>query len=202
MLHALTALPRPEPVTSKAGVAVTPGVVGAVRRIWSIPSRTREFTGREELLAELAAALGSGRTAVVQAVTGMGGVGKTTTAIEYANRHRDKFDIAWWVPAEDTSLILDNLFALACALDLAGSTDASEVGVARLRAELAHRHRWLLVFDNAENPRAVTPYLPEGPGQVLITSRNPNWRNVATAVGVAQFARHESVTLLQRLAPA
>ena len=58
-----------------------------------------------ELLAELEAALGSGGPAVVQAVTGMGGVGKTTTAIEYAHRHADEFDIAWWVPAEDPALV-------------------------------------------------------------------------------------------------
>jgi predicted ATPase len=68
--------------------------------VWSIPARPRALTGREELMAELTAALSQDRPAVVQAVTGMGGVGKTTTAIEYAHRHRDRFDIAWWVGAD------------------------------------------------------------------------------------------------------
>ena len=75
------------------------------------------------------------------------------------------------------------------------------MGVARLLGELARRDRWLLVFDNAEDPRALSRFLPEGPGQVLITSRNPAWRGIADAVGVREFTRAESIALLRRLAP-
>ncbi len=174
--------------------------VGQTRRAWTIPPRVREFTGRERLLAEVGAALRDG-PAVVQAVTGIGGVGKTSTAIEYAHRHRDEFDIAWWVAAENPTLVPDQLFTLACALDLVAPADPAPVGVARLHAELAQRERWLVVFDNAEDPRALAPYLPSGPGQVVITSRNPAWRGVAAAVGVSEFARSESVELLRALAP-
>ena len=92
--------------------------------------------------------------------------------------------------------------SLACALDLAKPTDPVEQGVARLRAALGTWDRWLVVFDNAENARSITPYLPEGPGQVLITSRNPGWRDVATTVGVTEFARPESIALLKRFVPA
>ena len=56
-------------------------------------------------------------------------------------------------------------------------------GGARLLAAVARRDRWLVVFDNAEDPTALTPYLPQGPGRVVITSRNPQWRRVATRSG-------------------
>ena len=75
------------------------------------------------------------------------------------------------------------------------------MGVARLLGELARRDRWLVVFDNAEDPRALSRFLPEGPGQVLITSRNPAWRGIAATVGVREFTRAESIALLRRLAP-
>ena len=198
LLQALTALPRPEPEAPPTAAASVPALVG--RRVWTIPARVRGFTGRAELLAEVEVALRSGGPAVVQAVTGMGGIGKTTAAIEYAHRHHEEFDIAWWVPAEDPALLSERLAECALALELTGVTDPTGVGVARLLGALARRDRWLLVFDNAENPRALHEFLPEGPGQVLITSRNPAWHGIAATVGVREFARAESVALLRRLA--
>ena len=170
--------------------------------MWTIPARVRGFTGRAELLAELEAALRSGGPTVVQAVTGMGGIGKTTAAIEYAHRHRDEFDIAWWVPAEDPALIPERLAELALALDLtAADRPRPGWGWPGCWASWRGGSRWLVVFDNAEDPRALSRFLPEGPGQVLITSRNPAWRGIAATVGVREFTRAESIALLRRLAP-
>jgi tetratricopeptide (TPR) repeat protein len=197
LLHALNTLPRPEQRPAPPEAQYT----GVGRRVWTIPARVRGFTGRAELLAELRAALRSGGPTVVQAVTGMGGIGKTTAAIEYAHRHHDEFDIAWWVPAEDPGLIPERLAELALALELTAATSPVGVGVAGLLGELARRDRWLVVFDNAEDPRALSRFLPEGPGQVLITSRNPAWRGIADVVGVREFTRAESIVLLRRLAP-
>ena len=128
--------------------------------MWTIPARLAEFTGRDQSLEALDATLRTNGRAVVNALTGIGGVGKTTTAIEYAHRHRDEFDIAWWIPAEDTALIPARLAELAHGLNLTRSGDPVGVAVGRLHAVLAVRERWLLVFDNAEDPAALVACYP------------------------------------------
>jgi predicted ATPase len=105
------------------------------------------------LLGAIRAALASGDRAVVQALRGMGGVGKTQLAIEYAHRHAPDYDISWWVNAEQPELIGAQIAALGTALRCTQpGADDSTVRRAVL-AELRGRERWLLVFDNAEDPR-------------------------------------------------
>ncbi|WP_370968217.1 FxSxx-COOH system tetratricopeptide repeat protein [Amycolatopsis sp. cg9] len=185
LLLALNRTVRPRQTSMPAG------------RISNVPARTVAFTGRDELLTGLRAALCSGQPAVVQALNGMGGVGKSTTAIEYAHRHADDYDVAWWIPSEDPGLIAGHLADLAQALDLATGQDPPKVALARLRGALQSRERWLLVFDNAEDPAALRPLLPGGDGHVVVTSRNPNWGDIGAALPVREFTRSESVQLLQ-----
>lgn len=192
LLQALHELKRPEQPTDPGRTA---------RRVWSVPARRSGFVGRSGLLTELESTLRAQGLAVVTAVTGMGGIGKTTAAIEYAHRTTDRFDIAWWVPAEDPALVPERLAELARALNLARTDETPGVAVARLHADLAQRRRWLVVFDNAEDPRALEHLLPHGPGQVVVTSRNAAWRSHATTIGVAAFDRDESVALLRDRVP-
>ena len=133
---------------------------------------------------------------MVQALHGMGGVGKTQLAAEYAYRFAGVYDLAWWINSEQGGLIGDQVAALGAALGCieAGAGRGGAVGGA---GELRERGRWLLVFDNAENPADVTRVAARRAGHVLITSRERGWDEIAAPVEVDVLARAESVAILQ-----
>ena len=130
------------------------------------------------VLAELAADLlaGDGLTPRTVALYGMGGAGKTSVAVEYAYRHLAEVGVAWQVPAEDATVLAAGFGELAAQLGARGLADTRDP-VASVHAVLARFPApWLLVFDNATDLASIAEFLPPaGPGQVLITSQNPNW---------------------------
>ena len=174
-----------------------PRLPGSVPRVWNVPARNPGFTGRDGLLVAVRERLLAGDAAVVQAFQGMGGVGKTQLAAEYAHRFAGTYDLAWWVNSEQADLIGDQFAALGTALGCLQPGAGTEVVRQVVLAELRERGRWLLVFDNAENPADIRPWLPGGGGHALITSREHRWAQLALPVEVDVLARTESVAILQ-----
>ncbi|WP_461081900.1 FxSxx-COOH system tetratricopeptide repeat protein [Streptomyces deserti] len=177
--------------------ATGPRLPGTLPRVWNVPARNAGFVGRDDLLVEVRTRLAGGRTVAVLALDGRGGVGKTQLAAEYAHRFCGEYELVWWVRAEDPALIPDQLALLAVATGAGNRDMHSMEAVAALREELRSRARWLIVFDNAEDPERLAEYLPSGTGHVLITSRNPRWHGVASPLDIDVLARRESVTLLR-----
>ncbi|MBX9396398.1 tetratricopeptide repeat protein [Streptomyces sp. TRM72054] len=175
-------------------------------RVWgNLPPRNPNFTGRTELLELLDQRLREGTTTVLpEAIHGMGGVGKTQLAIEYAYRHQSEYDIVWWIPAERPGQIGQALVELAQRLGLVTTTEANIAGPAVREALREGRpySRWLLIFDNADNPEQVRHYFPQGGnGTILVTSRNRRWGQVGGSLEVDVFTREESKELLRRSGP-
>ena len=138
------------------------------------------FTGRDNELAALHQAFrAGGATSAVQAVTGLGGLGKTRLAVEYAFRYATAYDLVWWIRAEDPATMRGDYVELAKALALPSGKD--DQAIAALRRELQRRRDWLLVFDNAEDPGELFSLVPERHrGHVLITSRRREWPHAET----------------------
>jgi tetratricopeptide (TPR) repeat protein len=180
-------------------------------QIWeNVPLRNRNFTGREAILSRLRQGASSKIMAVLpedplpQALQGLGGVGKTAVAIEYAYRYRAEYDVVWWIPAEQLPLVRSSLAALAGRLGLesamaTGIDGAVAAALDALRLGQPY-DRWLLIFDNADQPEEFRDYIPQGPGDVLITSRNNQWQETFDTVQVDVFTRAESKEFLSKRA--
>ncbi len=174
---------------------------GALPEIWNIPHlRNPNFTGRDHLLADLHAALASGRSAAVtQAIGGLGGVGKTQLAIEYAYRYAPDYSLVWWVRSETAATADADYAKLAVKLDLPEKDLADQPKIVEaVRERLEHHADWLLILDNVESAADCDRFRPRSnTGHVLITSRNQNWAN-AEVLPIHELPRPEAIAFLQK----
>lgn len=166
------------------------------------------FTGREESLQRLRTHLvatgpGDSAAAITQAagISGLGGVGKTQTALEYAYRYADSYRAVLWVQAEDATVLRQSLMGIAGKLGLpeASEADQDRVVVAVMRW-LERELGWLLILDNVEDLGLVQQYVPmRHGGHVLLTTRLRALRKVARPLVLGlPFVEEAALLLLRR----
>lgn len=191
--------------------AVTVRYPGNDPALCQVPARNLWFTGRDDDLTRLRGELRDMPQERPIVLQGLGGVGKTQLAMEYAQRFKSGYDLVWWIDCAQPQFIAASLADLAARMQdalgvvgppVAASADEAARHVLELLRDDVVR-RWLLVYDDADDIDAVLPYLPvnqEG-GHVLITSRNSTWADRSPVRQVDVFTRAESAAHLRRRVP-
>jgi tetratricopeptide (TPR) repeat protein len=139
--------------------------------LWLVPhDRNPVFTGRIDALEALRNDLMRNGW---QALYGLGGIGKTQIAVEYAYRHKHEYSAVFWAFAESEQSLITGFIQIAKVLDLPGKDLPDQaVIVGAVKRWLEQNEGWLLVFDNADPPGVVRQFLPSRrKGHILLTSR-------------------------------
>jgi MinD-like ATPase involved in chromosome partitioning or flagellar assembly/tetratricopeptide (TPR) repeat protein len=202
------------PTDAEAGIAGLRYPGGDRSQVQNLPARNVNFTGRDKDLRDLREELRKRSVAFVLPLTiqGLGGVGKTQVALEYAHRFRADYDIIWWMNCGQAQYVDASLADLGLQLrEVFKAAVPEEGGVAEVVQQVLQAlgsglpdKRWLLIYDNAEDIDEIKPLLPTGEGSsgghVLITSRDERWTTDVrgTSLQVDVFRDEESVSHLRR----
>src|SRR6266516_1765974 len=186
-------LPYPGSVTAAPGF---PGL------LWNIPDRRNPFfTGREDLIKTLHERLAVIKTAALtqpQAISGLGGIGKTQIAIEYAYRYRREYPAIFWVRAAMRDTLIADFVTLATLLSLPEQHEQDQNRVvAAVKRWFTFHKEWLLILDNADDLAAVANFIPAGDnGYVLLTTRDQAVATIAQVLEVEKMNQEEATRLL------
>jgi NB-ARC domain-containing protein/tetratricopeptide repeat protein len=200
-VEARQAAPVPAPATDQperdlARALARPSVWGPV------PSRLPDFVGREAGLEALSQTLTRDDRVGLVAIQGLFGVGKTQLAAEYAYRHAGEYDLVWWVPCDDMEAAHGAMADLAATIGMAGMPGGPDQRrYAELFDVLRRRQqypRWLLIFDNVNEPDDIRSLIPPLSGDVLVTTRSSRWEASGELLELDVFDRAESIEFLRR----
>ena len=162
------------------------------------------FTGREEILDQLSTALHNEKSAALtqspQAISGLGGLGKTQTALEYAYRHQSDYQTILWLNADSRTQLLSDINAIAQLLDLPERHQQdSSLLLTGFKRWLQQNQNWLLILDNADDLDLIKELLPRKTrGSTLITTRSQITGTIAHRIEIEKMNPKEGALFLLR----
>src|SRR5579871_1059874 len=172
--------------------------------LWQVPFRQNPyFTGREDILLQVYTALSTRHSAALtqtQAISGLGGVGKTQIAVEYAYRHREDYSAVMWIDASSLDRFKDEFAGLAALFNLPEQNEANQdIVISAVRRWLTTHSAWLLILDNIEDLEILDRYLPTvSGGKVLLTTRQQALGTLAQGISVDKMEEAEGMLFLLR----
>jgi tetratricopeptide (TPR) repeat protein len=164
--------------------------------------RNPYFTGRNEFLDNLCRELSDRRFKRYNhriALHGLGGVGKTQIALEYAYTHKLDYNYIFWISAVDQVELLSGFVDIAKITQCVKSDEKPQDVAKSVLQWLEVTEGWLLIIDNLDNIEVANEYLPttSGIGHTLITTRNKNSDDIpAEGMEVMVMGSDECVKLL------
>ncbi|MDQ2713335.1 MAG: FxSxx-COOH system tetratricopeptide repeat protein [Chloroflexota bacterium] len=171
---------------------------------WTIPYRRNAyFTARDEVITSLFQAFHQEHNVIqVQAICGLGGLGKTHTAVEYAYRYRTHYQAIYWLQADSPTILLSQIVKLAEDLNLGEKYEQDfHSAVAAIRRWFEASGNWLLILDNLEDLHMLHTYVPPmHQGYVLCTTRLHVTGTIANCVEIEKMDPDEGALCLLRRA--
>src|SRR6266699_1740708 len=134
--------------------------------LWNVPYQQNPFfTGREDILHQLHQALRADNAVALshpQGISGLGGIGKTQTALEYAYRYRTNYAAIFWIRADSITALTSSMVELARVLELPERHEQDQGIIVQAVLRWLRLHTdWLLIYDNIDDLSIAEPFLPK-----------------------------------------
>jgi tetratricopeptide (TPR) repeat protein len=176
------------------------GTAGDLLAWWKVPyPQNVFFTGRTSILEQLHATFLARNVGIfVQAINGLGGIGKTQIALEYVYRYVQTYQAVFWVAADPQGDLLGDFVSIAQFLHLPEQHEPNQALIVEAVKEWFRRHEgWLLLFDNVEDVNAVNAFFPTaGKGHILITTRAQTTGTIAAPCEIEPMDIQEGTQFL------
>ncbi len=171
---------------------------------WHVPYRRNPFfVGREDMLNQMHDNLmrnDSTYEVLPQVLTGLGGIGKTQLAVEYAYRYREEYYWVFWLRADTRDTLITNITSILELLSFAkGAEQDQHTIIFSLKNWLTTHSQWLLILDNVDDVQVIDDLLPESKGHILLTTR-AQALPFGKSIEVKEMKREEGMLFLLRRA--